>query len=78
MGSAYEFDGELFTTVGEFLDAVSHEYRHGDKDMAVQTLEEYGFSVSDINTGDQQPHPTSARDGAHASQDEHLDDTEEE
>jgi hypothetical protein len=68
MGSAYEIDGQLFTNVGEFLDAVSHEYKHGDKDLAVQTLEDYGFSLSDINAGDQHPHPAAAKSDAHASQ----------
>jgi hypothetical protein len=60
MGNAYEFDGQLFTTVGEFLDAVAHEYKHGDKDLAVQVLEDYGFSLSDINAAGHQPHPKSA------------------
>lgn len=61
MGEAYEFDGQLFTTVGEFLDAVSHEYKHGDKDLAVQALEDYGFTVSDINPGGHGPHPLSTK-----------------
>lgn len=60
MGEAYELDGQLFTTVGEFLDAASHEYKHGDKDLAVQALEDYGFTVSDINPGGHGPHPLSA------------------
>ncbi len=68
MGNAYELDGQLFTNVGEFLDAVSHEYRQGDKDLAVQTLEDYGFSVSDINTASHQPHPSSTTNDAHANQ----------
>lgn len=68
MGNAYELDGQLFTNVGEFLDAIGHEYKHGDKDLAVQTLEDYGFSVSDINVGDHHPHPAGAKDGAHATQ----------
>ena len=67
MGNVYELDGQLFTNVGEFLDAVSHEYKHGDKDLAVQTLEDYGFSVSDINAGTNQPHPAGASDDAHAA-----------
>lgn len=57
MGNVYEFDGQLFTNVGEFLDAAAHEHRHGDSDLAVQVLEEYGFSVSDINTGSDAPQP---------------------
>lgn len=76
MGNAYELDGQLFTNVGEFLDAVSHEYKHGDKDLAVQTLEDYGFSASDISTGDHQPHPSGASDGAHAAQTTDDDDEE--
>lgn len=76
MGNAYELDGQLFTNVGEFLDAVSHEYKHGDKDLAVQTLEDYGFSASDINAGANQPHPAKASDGAHAAQTDDDDDEE--
>ncbi len=60
MGNAYELDGELFTSVGEFLDAAAHEYKHGDSDLAVQTLEDYGFSLSDVNAGSHMPHPISA------------------
>lgn len=63
----YELDGELFTSVGEYLDAAAHEYKHGDKDQAITSLENYGFTLSDINAGDHQPHPKSANsttDGA--------------
>ena len=59
MGNAYEFDGQLFTNVGEFLDAAAHEYKHGDSDLAVQVLEDYGFTLSDINVANNQPHPKS-------------------
>lgn len=48
MGQAYEFDGELFTSVNAFLDAVAHEYRTGDGDYALTALEDYGFDLSDI------------------------------
>ncbi len=49
MGSAYEFDGQLFDNEGEFLDALAHEYKTGDRELVVDTLETYGFSLSDIN-----------------------------
>lgn len=49
MGQAYEFDGVLYNTDGEFLDAVAHEYKHGDKELAVAALEDYGFTLSDIS-----------------------------
>lgn len=49
MELVYEFDGVLFKSVGEYLDAVAHEYKHGDKDLAKTSLEDYGFSMSDIN-----------------------------
>lgn len=62
MGNAYELDGQLFTNVGEFLDAAAHEFKHGDADLAVQTLEEYGFTLSDINAGGHGPHPISVTD----------------
>lgn len=47
--SVYEFNGEIYENSGEFLDALSHEYKAGDKDLVVQTLEDYGFELSDIN-----------------------------
>lgn len=62
MGNVYEFDGQLFTNVGEFLDATAHEYKHGDRDLALQTLEDYGFSLSDINAAGHMPHPISAEE----------------
>lgn len=49
MGEAYEFDGQLFDTAGEFLDALAHEYKDGDKESVVDSLERYGFSLNDIN-----------------------------
>lgn len=48
MGKAYEFDGVLYETEGEFLDALAHEYKHGDSNYVVDTLEEYGFTINDI------------------------------
>lgn len=48
MGQVYEFDGQLFASEGEFLDALAHEYKHGDRDLVVDTLENYGFALSDI------------------------------
>lgn len=49
MGDAYEFNGELFENAEEFLNAVAHEYKSGDKDLALQKLNEYGFELTDIN-----------------------------
>ncbi len=49
MGEAYEFDGQLFETVGEFLSALAHEYKSGDQEAVVDALERYGFSLNDIN-----------------------------
>lgn len=49
MANAYEFNGELYDSVGEFLNALAHEYTAGDKEAVVDALEEYGFSLSDIN-----------------------------
>lgn len=45
----YEFEGQLYETEGEFLDALAHEYRTGDKELVIDTLENFGYSVSDIN-----------------------------
>lgn len=48
MGQAFEFNGQLFESTGEFLDALAHEYKTGDRDLVVTTLEDYGFSLADI------------------------------
>ena len=44
----YEFEGELFETVGAFLQALAHEYKVGDSDLVISTLEDYGFDITDI------------------------------
>lgn len=49
MDTVYEFNGELFDNEGAFLDALAHEYTHGDTELVVDTLENYGFTLSDIN-----------------------------
>lgn len=48
MGQAYEFDGVLYETEGEFLDALAHAYKQGDSNYVVDTLEKYGFTIADI------------------------------
>lgn len=48
MGQAYEFDGQLFDNEGEFLDALAHEYKIGDKELVVDALENFGYSLADI------------------------------
>jgi len=48
MGQAYEFDGQQFNNVEEFLEAVAHEYKTGDTNLALSALDDYGFSLSDI------------------------------
>ena len=58
MGQAFEFDGLLFDTEGEFLDALAHEYTTGDRDLVVSTLEDYGYSLADIGV---RPGPESAK-----------------
>lgn len=49
MGEAYEFNGELYNNSEEFLDAIAHEYKAGDKDLALQALNDFGFDLTDIN-----------------------------
>jgi len=49
MAAAYEFDGQLFATAGEFLDALAHAYKSGDTESVVDALEEYGFLLSDLS-----------------------------
>lgn len=48
MGQAFEFDGQLFANVEEFLEAIAHEYKTGDTDLALSALDDYGFSLTDI------------------------------
>ena len=48
MGQAFEFDGQLFDNEGEFLDALAHEYKSGDKEMVVDVLESYGYTLADL------------------------------
>lgn len=49
MGQAYELNGQIYNNVEEFLDACAHEYKVGDSEMVVDKLEDYGFTLSDIN-----------------------------
>lgn len=48
MGQSYEFDGEVFDSVEEFLQALAHAYKEGDRELALSTLDDYGFSLSDL------------------------------
>lgn len=48
MAGAYEFDGVLYNNVEEFLQAVAHEYKSGDRDLALSALTDFGFELSDI------------------------------
>jgi hypothetical protein len=48
MGQAFEFDGQLFETEGEFLDALAHEYKSGDRELVVDALEHYGYTLADL------------------------------
>lgn len=44
----FEFNGELFENEIDFLDAVRKEYETGDRQLAMDALEEYGFDLSDL------------------------------
>lgn len=44
----YEFGGEIYRSSGEFLDTLAHEYKVGDKENVITTLENYGFDRGDI------------------------------
>lgn len=46
--AVYEFGGVIYENSGEFLDALAHEYKSGDKDNVVTILEDYGFDLGDI------------------------------
>lgn len=49
MAQTYQFDGEIYETEGELLDALAHEYKVGDKELVVDALEKLGYSLADIN-----------------------------
>lgn len=44
----YQLQGEIYESLGEFLSALAHEYRTGDRDLVLSTLDEYGLDLSDI------------------------------
>jgi hypothetical protein len=46
--TVYEFGGIIYENAGEFLDALAHEYRVGDRELVVTALEDYGFDLGDI------------------------------
>lgn len=48
MGEAFEYDGVLYATEGEFLAALAHEYKIGDQENVVDTLEHYGYTLADL------------------------------
>lgn len=48
VSEVYELNGEIYSSVGEFLEALAHEYKTGDKELALSKLDDYGFDVSDI------------------------------
>ena len=48
MGPVYEFNGQLYESVEEFLQDLAHEYKSGDRESVVDTLENYGFTIADI------------------------------
>lgn len=47
----YQLQGEVYESLGEFLSALAHEYRTGDRDLVLSTLDDYGLDLSDINHG---------------------------
>jgi hypothetical protein len=47
----YQLQGEVYESLGEFLSALAHEYRTGDRDLVLTALDEYGLDLSDINHG---------------------------
>lgn len=44
----YEFDGKLYDTVGEFLQALAHAYKAGQEDLVLSALDDFGFDLNDI------------------------------
>lgn len=44
----FEFNGELFESEIDLLDALRAEYETGDQQLVLDTLEEYGFDLSDL------------------------------
>ena len=48
MGQAYEFNGVLYDNVEEFLEALAHAYKEGERELVKEALDEYGFELTDI------------------------------
>lgn len=48
MSDAYELNGEMFESVGGFLEALAHEYKIGDKNLVMSKLNDHGFDFSDL------------------------------
>jgi hypothetical protein len=46
--AVYEFGGIIYSNIGEFLDALAHEYKVGDRELVIATLEDYRLSLADI------------------------------
>lgn len=43
----FELGGDLYESKIDFLDAARKEYEVGDKQLVLDTLEEYGFDIND-------------------------------
>lgn len=48
MSDIYELNGEVFTSVGLYLEALAHEYKTGDGELVLTKLEENGFTLADL------------------------------
>lgn len=47
-GTMFEFNGELFKNEGDLISAIREEYLNGDRQLAEDALEEFGFDVGDL------------------------------
>lgn len=48
MSDIYEFNGEVFTNVELYLEALAHEYKTGDRELVLTKLEDDGFTLADL------------------------------
>ncbi|MBC7746772.1 hypothetical protein H7Y40_02190 [Pedobacter sp.] len=48
MSGVYELNGEVFTSVELYLEALAHEYKTGDSELVLTKLDDDGLALSDL------------------------------
>ena len=47
--TVYEFGGIMYDKLDEFLERLALEYKAGNREVVIATLEEYKLTLADIN-----------------------------